>query len=100
MEGMILNVVLHVLTGQAKGVDGSLALDPAVAEVHRYDGDELVVVRLRESRACPSPPARTCAPPRSSPGSRRGWRWRRLLDRRPAARASDRATRHRLPEAR
>ncbi len=49
MEGMILNVVLHVLTGQAKGVDGSLALDPAVAEVHRYDGDELVVVRLREA---------------------------------------------------
>lgn len=49
MEGMILNVVLHVLSGRAKGVDGSLALDPAVAEVHRYDGDELVTVRLRDA---------------------------------------------------
>lgn len=49
MEGMILNLVLHVLTGQADGVDASLALDPAVAEVHRYDGDELVTVGLRDA---------------------------------------------------
>ena len=61
MEGMILNLVLHVLTGQATTVDGSLALDPAVGEVHRYDGDELVVIKLKDaalpfaagSHACP-----------------------------------------------
>ncbi len=49
MEGMILILVLHVLTGQATGVDTSLALDPAVAEVHRYHGDELVTVRLKDA---------------------------------------------------
>ena len=62
MTGMTLIAILHVLTGQADGVDGSLALDPAVAEVHRYDGDELVVVRLRDAglpfaagpHACPA----------------------------------------------
>jgi cytochrome P450 len=50
MEGMILNLVLHVLTGQAADVAGSLALDPAVVEVHRYHGDELVAVRLKDTR--------------------------------------------------
>lgn len=62
MEGMILNLVLHVLTGQAATVDQSLALDPAVGEVHRYHGDELVVVKLRDAalpfaagpHACPA----------------------------------------------
>ncbi len=48
MEGMILNLVLHVLTGQAEDVAGSLALDPAVVEVHRYHEDELVAIPLRE----------------------------------------------------
>lgn len=62
MEGMILNLVLHVLTGEADDVAGSLALDPAVVEVHRYEGDELVAVRLKDAglpfaagpHACPA----------------------------------------------
>lgn len=62
MEGMILNLVLHVLTGQARDVAGSLALDPAVVEVHRYDGDDLVAVKLKDAglpfaagpHACPA----------------------------------------------
>lgn len=66
-EGMIGNAVWHLLTHPAAlarvkadatlvraAVEESLRLEPAAAQVDRYDGDEMVVVSLRDANRDPA----------------------------------------------
>jgi cytochrome P450 len=60
-EGMICNAAWHALTAGVADpalapaiVEESLRLEPAAAQVDRYDGDEVVVVSLRDANRDPA----------------------------------------------